>query len=156
MSKNNDDKAKAVRMADFMCFAIYSTNLAYSRVYKPVLDQLGLTYPQYLAIIALWEEDQQTVKSLSEKLFLEPSTVTPMLKRLEAMGYIGRARDKADERNVIISLTGEGRALREKGLGFGKLTVEASGLTPEEFPVLQKAVVSLRDNLIRAGGKVGE
>ncbi|HEX8786247.1 MAG TPA: MarR family transcriptional regulator [Telluria sp.] len=156
MSKNNDDKAKAVRMADFMCFAIYSTNLAYSRVYKPVLDQLGLTYPQYLAIIALWEEDQQTVKSLSEKLFLEPSTVTPMLKRLEAMGYVGRARDKADERNVIISLTGEGRALREKGLGFGKLTVEASGLTPEEFPVLQKAVVSLRDNLIRAGGKVGE
>lgn len=156
MNKNNDDKAKAVRMADFMCFAIYSTNLAYSRVYKPVLDQLGLTYPQYLAIIALWEEDQQTVKSLSEKLFLEPSTVTPMLKRLEAMGYVGRARDKADERNVIISLTGEGRALREKGLGFGKLTVEASGLTPEEFPVLQKAVVSLRDNLIRAGGKVGE
>lgn len=156
MSKNNDDKVKAVHMADFMCFAIYSTNLAYSRVYKPVLDQLGLTYPQYLAIIALWEEDQQTVKSLSEKLFLEPSTVTPMLKRLEAMGYVGRARDKADERNVIISLTGEGRALREKGLGFGKLTVEASGLTPEEFPVLQKAVVSLRDNLIRAGGKVGE
>lgn len=156
MNKNNDDKAKAVRMADFMCFAIYSTNLAYSRVYKPVLDQLGLTYPQYLAIIALWEEDQQTVKSLSEKLFLEPSTVTPMLKRLEAMGYVGRARDKADERNVIISLTGEGRALREKGLGLGKLTVEASGLTPEEFPVLQKAVVSLRDNLIRAGGKVGE
>jgi DNA-binding MarR family transcriptional regulator len=153
MSKDTDPKAKAVRMADFMCFAIYSTNLAYSRVYKPILDQLGLTYPQYLAIIALWEEDQQTVKSLSEKLFLEPSTVTPMLKRLEAMGYVRRARDSRDERNVIISLTDEGRALREKGLGFGKLTVEASGLTAEEFPVLQKAVVSLRDNLIRAGGK---
>jgi len=156
MSKNSKDQAKAVRMADFMCFAVYSTNLAYSRVYKPVLDQLGLTYPQYLAIIALWEEDGQTVKSLSEKLFLEPSTVTPMLKRLEAMGYLRRVRDTRDERNVIISLTDEGRALREKGLGFGKLTVEASGLTAEEFTILQKAVVTLRDNLIRAGGKPPE
>ena len=154
MSNDNDNRPKAVRMADFMCFAIYSTNLAYSRVYKPILDALGLTYPQYLAIIALWEEDGQTVKSLSEKLFLEPSTVTPMLKRLEAMGYLRRTRDSKDERNVIVSLTDEGRALREKGLGFGKLTVEASGLTPEEFPVLQKAVVRLRDNLIKAGGKV--
>lgn len=153
MGKDSDTVAKAVRMADFMCFAIYSTNLAYSRVYKPVLDELGLTYPQYLAIIALWEEDQQTVKSLSEKLFLEPSTVTPMLKRLEAMGYVRRVRDSRDERNVIISLTDEGRALREKGLGFGKLTVEASGLSPAEFAVLQKAVVKLRDNLIRAGAK---
>jgi DNA-binding MarR family transcriptional regulator len=139
-------------MADFMCFAVYSTNLAYSRVYKPVLDQLGLTYTQYLTIIALWEEDGQTVKSLSDKLFLEPSTVTPMLKRLETMGYLTRARDVKDERNVRISLTGAGRALREKGLGFGKITVEASGLTPEEFPVLQKAIARLRDNLIKAAG----
>jgi DNA-binding MarR family transcriptional regulator len=155
MTKQNDDdvKARAARMADFMCFAIYSTNLAYSRVYKPILDGLGLTYPQYLAIIALWEEDHQTVKSLSEKLFLEPSTVTPMLKRLEAMGYVRRERDSRDERNVIISLTDAGRALREKGLGYGSLTVDASGLTPEEFPMLQKAVVRLRDNLIKAGGK---
>jgi MarR family transcriptional regulator, organic hydroperoxide resistance regulator len=155
MSNDTDNKDSVTRMADFMCFAVYSTNLAYSRVYKPVLDALGLTYPQYLAIIALWEEDQQTVKSLSEKLFLEPSTVTPMLKRLEAMGYVSRNRDTRDERNVIIALTDEGRALREKGLGFGKLTVEASGLTPEEFPILQKAVVRLRDNLIKAGGKIG-
>jgi DNA-binding MarR family transcriptional regulator len=131
---------------------VYSTNLAYSRVYKPVLDQLGLTYTQYITIIALWEEDGQTVKSLSDKLFLEPSTVTPMLKRLEAMGYLTRARDAKDERNVRISLTEAGRALREKGLGFGKITMEASGLTPEEFPVLQKAIARLRDNLIKAAG----
>ncbi|CAH0300935.1 Organic hydroperoxide resistance transcriptional regulator [Massilia sp. Bi118] len=152
MAEQNDSSAKAARMADFMCFAVYSTNLAYSRVYKPVLDQLGLTYTQYLTIIALWEEDGQTVKSLSDKLFLEPSTVTPMLKRLEAMGYLTRARDARDERNVRISLTEAGRALREKGLGFGKITVEASGLTPEEFPVLQKAIARLRDNLIKAAG----
>lgn len=152
MAEQDDSSAKAARMADFMCFAVYSTNLAYSRVYKPVLDQLGLTYTQYLTIIALWEEDGQTVKSLSDKLFLEPSTVTPMLKRLEGMGYLTRARDARDERNVRISLTEAGRALREKGLGFGKITVEASGLTPEEFPVLQKAIARLRDNLIKAAG----
>lgn len=152
MAEQDDSSANAARMADFMCFAVYSTNLAYSRVYKPVLDQLGLTYTQYLTIIALWEEDGQTVKSLSDKLFLEPSTVTPMLKRLEGMGYLTRARDARDERNVRISLTEAGRALREKGLGFGKITVEASGLTPEEFPVLQKAIARLRDNLIKAAG----
>jgi DNA-binding MarR family transcriptional regulator len=152
MEEPVDGGAKAVRMADFMCFAVYSTNLAYSRVYKPVLDQLGLTYTQYLTIIALWEEDGQTVKSLSDKLFLEPSTVTPMLKRLETMGYLTRARDTRDERNVRISLTDTGRALREKGLGFGKLTVAASGLSPEEFPVLQKAIARLRDNLLKAAG----
>jgi len=141
---------KAPLLADFMCFAIYSTNLAYSRVYKPVLEQLGLTYPQYITIIALWEEDGQTVKALGEKLFLEPSTMTPMLKRLEVMGYVTRERDSADERNVRIHITDAGRALREKGLGFGSVTMKASGLEPEEFAVLQKAVVKLRDNLAKA------
>jgi DNA-binding MarR family transcriptional regulator len=141
---------KTPHLADFMCFAIYSTNLAYSRVYKPVLDQLGLTYPQYITLIALWEQDGQTVKSLGEKLFLEPSTMTPMLKRLEGMGYVTRARDKDDERNVRIHITEAGRALREKGLGFGSVTMKASGLEPEEFAVLQNAVVKLRDNLAKA------
>ncbi len=141
---------KTPHLADFMCFAIYSTNLAYSRVYKPVLDQLGLTYPQYITIIALWEKDGQTVKSLAEKLFLEPSTMTPMLKRLEGMGYVRRERDSVDERNVHIFLTEAGRALREKGFGFGSVTMKASGLEPDEFKVLQKAVTRLRDNLIEA------
>lgn len=150
MTKKATSRSETAKLADFMCFAIYSTNLAYSRVYKPVLDQLGLTYPQYITIISLWEEDQQTVKGLSEKLFLEPSTMTPMLKRLEAMGYLRRTRDSEDERNVRISLTDAGRRLREKGFGFGEVTVKASGLTPEEFPILQKAVTKLRQNLIRA------
>jgi DNA-binding MarR family transcriptional regulator len=150
MPRKAASRGAAAKLADFMCFAIYSTNLAYSRVYKPVLDQLGLTYPQYITIIALWEEDRQTVKALSEKLFLEPSTMTPMLQRLETMGYIRRTRDDEDERKVFISLTPAGRELREKGLGFGQLTVKASGLTPEEFPVLQKAVSRLRDNLVKA------
>tara|TARA_R110000751_G_scaffold251652_1_gene351317 strand:- start:5808 stop:6221 length:414 start_codon:yes stop_codon:yes gene_type:complete len=131
-----------------MCFTVYSTNLAYSQVYRPVLEQLGLTYPQYITIITLSEKDGQSIKSLSEKLFLEPSTITPMVKRLEAMGYVTRTRDIHDERSVLVSLTEEGRLLREKGLGFGAKTVAASGLSADEFRMLQKAIAKLRDNLI--------
>jgi DNA-binding MarR family transcriptional regulator len=121
-------------------------------VYKPVLEQLGLTYPQYVTIICLWEEDNQTVKGLSEKLFLEPSTMTPMLKRLEAMGYVRRERDSEDERSVRISLTEAGRQLREKAFDYREITARAAGLSPEEFSVLQKAIVNLRSNLLKAAG----
>jgi DNA-binding MarR family transcriptional regulator len=150
-NKSGASKATA-KLGDFMCFAIYSTNLAYSRVYKPVLEQLGLTYPQYVTIICLWEEDNQTVKGLSEKLFLEPSTMTPMLKRLEAMGYVRRERDSEDERSVRISLTEAGRQLREKAFYYREITARAAGLSPEEFSVLQKAIVNLRSNLLKAAG----
>ena len=136
------------KLADFLCFAIYSANLAYGRAYKPILEELGLTYTQYIAIVALWEEDNQTVSRLGEKLFLESNTLTPILKKLEAMGYLRRQRDPADERQVLVSLTDAGRRLREKGLGMN--LVKASGLTAEEFPKIQKAVVTLRDNLIKA------
>jgi DNA-binding MarR family transcriptional regulator len=148
---NADAKRKNVaNLGDFMCFAIYSTNLAYSRVYKPVLEALGLTYPQYVTIICLWEEDRQTVKGLSEKLFLEPSTMTPMLKRLEAIGYVHRERDAEDERSVRVSLTEAGRQLREKAFDYREITAKASGLSPEEFRTLQKAIVHLRTNLMSA------
>jgi MarR family transcriptional regulator, organic hydroperoxide resistance regulator len=136
------------RLADFLCFAIYSTNLAYGRAYKPILDELGLTYTQYIAIVALWEQDNQTVSGLGEKLFLESNTLTPILKKLETVGYLRRQRDPADERQVLVSLTDAGRGLREK-LGARSL-VKASGLSPEEFPKLQKAVVTLRNNLIKS------
>src|ERR1700753_826099 len=108
MSRKPTKRSEAAKLADFMCFAVYSTNLAYSRVYKPVLEQLGLTYPQYITIISLWEDDRQTVKGLSKRMFLEPSTITPMLQRLEAMGYVRRTRDDEDERSVRVSLTEEG------------------------------------------------
>ena len=136
------------RLSDFLCFAIYSANIAYGRAYKPILEELGLTYTQYIAIVSLWEEDNQTVSGLGEKLFLESNTLTPILKKLEGMGYLRRRRDPADERQVLVSLTEAGRRLREKGLSMN--LVEASGLTPEEFPKMQKAVVTLRDNLIEA------
>ncbi len=136
------------KLSEFLCFAVYSANLAFGKAYKPILDELGLTYTQYLAIIALWEQDNQTVSGLGEKLFLESNTLTPILKKLEAMAYLRRQRDPADERQVLVSLTDAGRRLREKGLGMN--LVKASGLSAEEFPKIQSAVVTLRNNLIKS------
>ena len=133
------------KLGDFLCFAVYSANLAYGRAYKPILDELGLTYTQWIAIVALWEHDEQTVSGLGEKLFLESNTLTPILKKLEALGYVVRRRDPDDERQVIVSLTDAGRALREKALPMN--LVAATGLPSDEFDKLQKAVVTLRDNL---------
>lgn len=133
-------------LADFLCFSIYSANLAFGRAYKPLLDELGITYTQWIAIVALWEEDHLTVKGLGERLFLESNTLTPLLKRLEELGYVRRRRDPGDERQVMVSLTEAGRSLRERG-GRNKLA-SATGLAPEDFARLQKAVADLRDNLI--------
>lgn len=135
------------RLQDFLCFAIYSANLAYGRAYKPILEELGLTYTQYIAIVALWEQDNQTVSSLGEKLFLESNTLTPILKNLEAMGYVRRQRDPKDERQVVVSLTDAGRRVREKALPMN--LVKESGLTPDEFAKMQKGIVALRNNLIK-------
>jgi DNA-binding MarR family transcriptional regulator len=148
MTPKNAKKPAGPKLADFLCFAIYSANLAFGRAYKPILEQLGLTYPQYIAIVALWEDDHQTVGSLGEKLFLESNTLTPILKKLEGMGYLRRQRDSMDERQVFVSLTEAGRRLREKSLGMN--LVKASGLAPDEFAKMQKGVVTLRNNLIKA------
>ena len=136
------------KLSDFLCFAVYSTNLAFGKAYKPILEKLGLTYTQYITIVALWEEDNQTVGSLGEKLFLESNTLTPILKKLEAMGYLQRQRDPADERQVRINLTKEGKALREGRPETG--LAGATGLTPDEFTQMQKAIVKLRNNLIKS------
>jgi DNA-binding MarR family transcriptional regulator len=130
-----------------LCFAVYSANLAFGKAYKPILDELGLTYTQYIVVIALWEEDNQTVSGLGEKLFLESNTLTPILKKLEAMGYLRRQRDAGDERQVLLSLTAEGRKLRERA--FPMSLADATGLTSAEFPVVRDAVVKLRDNLVK-------
>jgi DNA-binding MarR family transcriptional regulator len=132
-------------LSDFLCFAVYSANLAFGKAYKPILDKLGVTYTQYIAIVALWEQDHQTVSGLGEKLFLESNTLTPILKRLEAIGYLTRRRDPEDERQVVVSLTAAGRRLREQGAEME--LVAATGLAPEEFATLQNGVVTLRDNL---------
>jgi MarR family transcriptional regulator, organic hydroperoxide resistance regulator len=149
--KPTTPEAAAPRLADFLCFAVYSANLAFGRAYKPILDELGLTYPQYIAIVALWEEDDQTVSRLGGKLFLESNTLTPILKKLESMGYLTRRRDPKDERQVRVNLTEAGRRLREKGLTMN--LIKQTRLPPEEFAKLQKAVSNLRNSLMEAVGE---
>lgn len=139
----------ALRLSEFLCFAIYSAGHAFNRVYKPLLDELRLTYPQYLVMVVLWEQDGQTVGDLGEKLFLESSTLTPLLKRLEALGHVRRSRDPADERQVRITLTPEGRALRQKALSIPHCILDASGLGIEGLRRLQTEITALRDALER-------
>lgn len=149
MSKANKiPKATDLKLTDFLCFAIYSANLSFGKAYKPILDALGLTYTQYITMIALYEEGNQTVGGLGEKLFLESNTLTPILKKLEAMGYVTRQRDSADERQVLVGLTAEGRALREKA--NSDALSEACGLSFDEFAETRDAVLKLRNNLNKA------
>lgn len=148
MTTSTDAPAPALpKLGDFLCFAVYSANLAYGRAYKPILDELGVTYTQWIIIVALWEHDGQSVKSLGDKLFLESNTLTPILKKLESLGFLSRQRDPADERQVIVSLTPAGRALREKGAQ--RTLVAATGLEREDFVRTQKTITKVRDNLIQ-------
>jgi len=139
-------QAKGQKLPNFLCFAVYSANLAFGRAYKPILDAVGLTYTQYIAMVALSDAGEQTVGELGEKLYLESNTLTPILKKLEQTGHISRVRDPADERQVRVSLTAAGRRLVKNDPG-GAL-IEACGLG-DEFSVVQKNVVRLRDNLLR-------
>lgn len=146
MTRSPEAEAKGPELSKFLCFAVYSANLAFGRAYKPILDAVGLTYTQYIAMVALSEQSDQTVGALGEKLFLESNTLTPILKKLEQTGYISRIRDPADERQVRVNLTAAGRRLLENDLGAA--LVEACGLG-DDFSVVQKNVVRLRDNLLR-------
>lgn len=137
----------ARKLSNFLCFAVYSANLAFGRAYKPLLDKVGLSYTQYIALVALAEADELTVSALGERMFLESNTLTPLLKKLEAMGYIKRQRDPADERQVRLSLTPSGRRVVDKDLGAP--LVDAIGLGAD-FPAVQQTVARLRDNLLRA------
>ena len=134
----------------FLCFAVYSANLAFHRAYKPLFEGLGLTYPQYVALVALNEENEQTVSQLGQKLFLESSTLTPLLKRLEATGHVTRHRDKKDERQVRVSLTEKGRSIFEEVFCGCDAIVEATGLDAEAYVRLQREVIELRDRLLAA------
>ncbi|MBB2696759.1 MarR family transcriptional regulator [Rhizobium phaseoli] len=140
-----------MKLDDLICFAVYTASHALNRVYKPLLDTLGLTYPQYLAMVALWEQDGQTVGGLGEKLFLESSTLTPLLKRLESAGYIRRERSSEDERVVVIRLSEEGSRLKEKAIGIPGCIVEASGRDAANLTRLQAEIVALREALNKSG-----
>lgn len=132
---------------DLLCFAIYSTSLAMAKVYRPLLAKLGVTYPQYLVLVVLWNRDQVTVSEIGHELFLDSATLTPLLKRMEAAGLIVRARSARDERQVIVSLTPQGRTLQQEVQGIMSGVLCASQCSREEALALKDQLVALRDNL---------
>jgi MarR family transcriptional regulator, organic hydroperoxide resistance regulator len=142
--------ATSPTLEELICFAVYSAGHAFNRVYQPLLEEVGLTYPQYLVMIALWAKDDQTVGELGEVLFLESSTLTPLLKRLETSGYLTRSRDPADERQVRIRLTNTGRALQRKAREIPRCILEATGLSLADLRRLQRQVVALRQSLLKS------
>jgi MarR family transcriptional regulator, organic hydroperoxide resistance regulator len=137
----------ALRLDNQICFAVYSTAHAFNRVYKPLLDRLGLTYPQYLVMLVLWEHDGIPVKDIGERLFLDSGTLTPLLKRLEAAQFIKRTRSTEDERQVLIALTPQGQALQDKARNVPQSILAASACTVEELSAMKNEIVALRDRL---------
>jgi DNA-binding MarR family transcriptional regulator len=143
-------------LSNQLCFAIYSTAHAFNRVYKPLLDRLGLTYPQYLVMLVLWERDDLSVKEIGERLFLDSGTLTPLLKRLEAAHLVKRTRSVEDERQVLVGLTAQGAGLREKAKAvIPPAILAATGCSIGELAALQEKLVALRERLDDAAGKVG-
>lgn len=135
------------------CFALYSASHAMTKTYKPLLDQLGLTYPQYLVMLVLWQQDKIFVKDIGARLFLDSGTMTPLLKRLEASSLITRTRDKQDERQVQIALTPEGRALQERARTIPQTMLCASGQDLPTLIRLRAELAAIRDKLIGTGEK---
>ena len=150
-----DDGTGPVRLEDQLCYAVYSAGIAIQRLYKPLLDALGLTYPQYLVMNVIWRRDDQTVGAIAQQLALESSTLTPLLKRLEAAGLVKRSRNPGNERQVLISLTPAGAALKAKAGCLGSTLLEASGETPAELGDLNRRVRHLRDTVYEQLGRWG-
>ncbi|MBR1126211.1 MarR family transcriptional regulator [Bradyrhizobium lablabi] len=142
-----------LRLDNQICFAVYSAAHAFNRVYKPLLDRLDLTYPQYLVMLALWEHDGVPLKDIGERLFLDSGTLTPLLKRLEAAGLVKRTRSTEDERQVLIALTAQGQALKEKARSVPQSILEASDCSVGELVALKSEIVALRDRLNAALGE---
>lgn len=132
---------------DQLCFALYSTAHAITRAYKPVLDPLGLTYPQYLVLLVLWEQDGMSVKDIGARLFLDSGTLTPLLKRMEAAGFVRRSRDPKDERQLRVNLTDRAKALREQARAIAEQLFCDFGMPLPALVALRGELVDLRDQL---------
>lgn len=130
-----------------LCFLVYSTNLALNQLYRKLLTPLGLTYPQYLVMLVLWEKDGLTVSEIGEKLFLESSTLTPLLKKLQSNGIVNRERSTKDERQVIISLTAQGHALKLKAVDIPLQVAQASACDLDSITQLKYLLSNLRENI---------
>ena len=141
------DPKPSLPTSDMICFALYSATHAMQHAYKPLLEAFGLTYPQYLVLVALWGSDGQTVGQLGQALQLESNTLTPLLKRMEAQGLVARARDAKDERQVRVSLSTAGREMQARAAGIPGCILERSGMSLAGLTALRDQVNALRDQL---------
>ena len=152
MARKSPAADQPLRLDNQICFAVYSAAHAFNRVYKPLLDRLGLTYPQYLVMLVLWEGDGVPVKEIGERLFLDSGTLTPLLKRLEQAGFLKRTRSTEDERQVLIALTSHGQALKDKARSVPMSVLAASECSVTELLAMKNEIVALRDRLNAAAG----
>lgn len=139
-----------VNLDEQLCFSVYTAGMAISRIYKPVLDELQLTYPQYLVLNVLWEQDKRTIGSIARRLELNSSTITPLVKRLENAGFVVRVRNMDDERQVLVSLTPKGLATEPEARCLGESLVESSGMKVTKLLDLNQKIKELREALARA------
>jgi DNA-binding MarR family transcriptional regulator len=140
--------AASLLLNEQLCFALYSTMAAMNKVYRELLRELGVTYPQYLVLLVLWERDELTVSEIGERLFLDSATLTPLLKRMEAQGLLQRVRAKDDERQVIISLSARGRELKREAKAVPEGVFCASKCKPDELASIRDQLLSLRARLL--------
>jgi DNA-binding MarR family transcriptional regulator len=147
-TRTSEAGAAALRLDNQLCFALYSASLAMTRLYRELLHDLGLTYPQYLVMLVLWEGDERRVSEIGEPLFLDSATLTPLLKRLEAMGFVTRTRATDDERSVIVSLTPKGRVLRDRALTLPATVGEATCLSGPTMEAMRRELTRLRNQLL--------
>ena len=134
-------------LEDQLCFSLYATSMAINRIYKPLLDELGITYPQYLVLNTLWEQDGRTVGAIAERLSLESSTITPLVQRLEGASLVTRKRQADDERRGLVSLTDRGRALKQESRCLGETLFARSGMEAGDLIALNRQVLRLRHAL---------
>ncbi|RUM24529.1 MarR family transcriptional regulator [Rhizobium vallis] len=142
-----DDLTSVPQVDEMLCFSIYSAGHAFNQLYRPLLDELDLTYPQFLVMTTLWARDDRTVKDLGETLFLDSSTLTPLLKRLENGGLVTRNRNPADERQVLLRLTKEGHALKSRTAPVFDCIGKAVGLDAATVDKIRETIASIRDNI---------
>lgn len=135
-----------------LCFAVYSTMLGLNKIYRDLLKELGITYPQYLVLLVLWQRDGLTVGEISERVFLDSPTITPLLKRLEAAGLLTRTRSAQDERQVLITLTDEGRAMQQRASHLPECVAEAADTDVAEIIELRDRLLALRSRMARKSG----
>jgi DNA-binding MarR family transcriptional regulator len=150
MTKDKDDKKakdSPLLLDQQLCFALYSANLALHKLYRQLLTQLDVTYPQYLVLLVLWEKDDVTVSEIGERLFLDSATLTPLLKRLEAAGLLNRQRSRKDERQVVVTLTEQGAELRRKAENIPESVFCATACDGDTLTSLKTGLETLRDNL---------